>query len=94
MTFNKLYPLVHELVFGEDNRIYVAMSWEERKEVGPMLADLLDDLSIKMTHLSIDTWDVCVEGTCKYIYFAIPNNITRLESCLTADSTVIDLREA
>lgn len=93
MTFNKLYPLIHEIVFGEDNRIYVAVGWEERKVVGPMLSDTLDDLSIKMTHLSIDTWDICVEGTCKYLYFAMPYNTTKLQSCMTAKSVLIDLRE-
>lgn len=94
MTFNKLYPLIHEIVFGKSNRIYVAVGWEERKEVGPRLSDTLDDLSIKLTHMSIDSWDICVEGTCKYIYFAMPYNFLRLQSCITKESAVIDLREA
>lgn len=94
MTYNKLYPLVQELIFGTDNRIYVAVSWEERKQVGPMLSDLLDDLSIKVNNRSIAEWDLCIEGICKYIYFAMPYNTIRLQSCMTADSVLIDLREA
>lgn len=93
MTYNQLYPLIQELVFGQDNRIYILLNeYDERKFIGRHLPSLFEQLNITIENGSIESWDLCVEGVKKYMYFAIPNNFNTLVSSLTSSSTVIDLR--
>lgn len=92
MTFNQLYPLVQEIIFGDTNRVYILINWEDRKYLGKSLPILLSDLNITIDNTSLEAWDLCIEGIKKYVYFAMPYNFTILVSNLTDESAIIDLR--
>ena len=92
MTFNSLYPLIQELVFGSSYRIYIILEWEERKFLGRNLPNLMEDVGITIDNCSLREWDICVEGYKKYIYYIMPNNFNIGVSNLNHESKLLDMR--
>lgn len=80
MTTHRLYGIVIELLFGYKNVIYVVTdTFKSRKELGPLLGNLLDIQDIKLTRSNPQEWTVQYEDSEKYIRFTTGVQLTPTE---------------
>ena len=90
MTVNQLYSIIHEVAFGTKSVIYITTeTFKDRKQLGPMLTDLLEEQGISRLGGNPQEWAIQYENERKYLRFS--TGYVELSNAEKNYSAVIDL---